>query len=117
MKNKKDLAKIALTALVIASAAPTIGIAGIEAHGAILAVGCPAHGCPAAKNSDDRSGAFTETKLLGMLSPQGRTIYHSLDPTGKALALELGKQDSYRDKDLAVKEAQQRMFDRENSNR
>lgn len=242
MKNKKDLAKIALAALILASATPVTGHADmdIEVQGILLAAGCPAHGCanastPANNNSapvsnpnsrnyngqpyggipagnqpggyngspngvdnassggyrrpatdgynnssdnynsygnpsysgynapsgspasysyeDNRvtnygsrsseygmtgsnrgnvtdanyndnaaagitsSATLTEAQLLGMLSPQGRAIYLSLDPESKALAIQLASQDSYRDKNLAVKEAQRRMNERRNFNR
>jgi hypothetical protein len=238
MKNKKGLAKIALTALVLASATPVTGHADmeIEAQGILLAAGCPAHGCANASapanpmpafnpNSRDYSGqpyggapvgtppggytgspsgaggpppgyrgpatggynnpagsynnygnpssgynaqpgapayredyrgasygsmsgtseygmtgsnrgnvtdanydynaaagtassaTLTEAQLTGMLSPQGRAIYASLDPEAKALALQLASQDSYRDKNLAVKEAQRRMNERRGFNR
>jgi hypothetical protein len=130
MENKQDLAKIALAALLLAAANPVPGHADVQAHGIILAAGCAAHGCPAAKdssntansssdNSDSNQTAtmntsanLTEAQLLGMLSPQGRAIYQSLDPEGKALAIQLASQDSYRDKNLAVKEAQRRMNER-----
>ena len=205
MENKKDLAKIALAALILASATPVNGQAdNIEAQGVFLAAGCAAHGCPAAKNSNTdktisdsssnkpqasnksdsgytsdvysprssynsqqsgttsptyvedyrgvtydstprptpeygglagfnreynntttdydfnraavttstSSATLTEAQLLGMLSSQGRAIYLSLDPEAKALAIQLASQDSYRDKNLAVKEAQRRMNER-----
>lgn len=163
MKNKKDLAKIALAALVVASAIPVTGQADmdIEAQGILLAVGCAAHGCPSANapanenpapvsnqnnrdyrgqtygrdsisappdgdtsspNTNAEAGAtssatLTEAQLLGMLNPQGRAIYLNLDPEAKALAMQLASQDSYRDKNLAVKEAQRRMNERRGSNR
>ncbi|WP_068471315.1 hypothetical protein [Candidatus Protochlamydia phocaeensis] len=58
------------------------------------------------------SETLTEADLLGMLSPQGRAIYMSLDAEGKALALQLASQETYRDKNLAVKEAQRRVNER-----
>lgn len=247
MKNKKDLAKIALTALILASATPVTGHADmeIEAQGILLAAGCPAHGCanasapannnpspisnpngrnysgqpygrapvgvppggytsspnaydneaggplsgyrgpatdgynnPSANYNSSRnpsysgynaqpgasssgylegdrrasygsmprsseygmngynsgnvteanynnsaaagtisSATLTEDQLLGMLSPQGRAIYLNLNPEAKALAIQLASQDSYRDKNLAVKEAQRRMNERRSFNR
>jgi hypothetical protein len=137
MENKKDLAKIALAALILAAATPATGQADIEAHGIILAAGCAAHGCPAAKDSSstansssyyndsnqaatstsNTSANLTEAQLQDMLSPQGKAIYQSLDPEGKALAIQLAGQDSYRDKNLAVKEAQRRMNERSGLNR
>jgi len=56
MENRKDLTQIALTALILASVAPAIAHTEIEAHGIVLAAGCPAHGCPA-KNGDSRPQA------------------------------------------------------------
>ncbi len=58
------------------------------------------------------SATLTEAQLLGMLTPQGRAIYLSLDPEGKALAIQLASQETYRDKNLAVKESQRRMNER-----
>lgn len=230
MENKKGLAKIALAALILASITPVTGHADIEAHGTVLAVGCAAHGCPAAtKNgstsstsaNDDSSynarnpnqsgrgyshqsygmsnnptgsnpsryadypntykgagnppsgyegsasggdnrpwnsgredfreanpgsafhpaskygamsgvneesrtendyqhnratvttpastATLTESQLLGLLNPQERAVYLSLDPEAKALAIQLASQDSYHDKNLAVQEAQWRI--------
>lgn len=58
MEHKKDLAKIALAALILASATPINGQAdGIEAHGTYLAAGCPAHGCPAASGNTDKTSS------------------------------------------------------------
>ncbi len=66
----------------------------------------------AAVTTSNSTATFTEPQLLGMLSSQGRAIYLSLDPEGKALAIQLASQDSYKDKNLAVKEAQRRMSER-----
>lgn len=55
---------------------------------------------------------LTEAQLIGVLSSKGRSIYLNLDPEGKALAIQLASQDSYRDKDIAVREAQRRMNQR-----
>lgn len=126
MQNKKDLAKIALTALILASTTPVNGQASIHADGIVLAASCAAHGCPGVKSSSGDSGStanmsyynpnasatLTEAQLLDMLNPQGKSIYLSLDPEGKALAIQLASQDSYRDKNLAIKEAQRRMNER-----
>jgi len=57
------------------------------------------------------SNTMTESQLLNSLNPQGKAIYASLNPEGKTLALQLASQDSYKDKNLAVKEAQRRMND------
>lgn len=65
-----------------------------------------------AATTSTSSVTLTEAQLLGMLNPQARAIYLSLDPEGKALAIQLASQDSYRDKNLAIKEAQRRMNDR-----
>lgn len=61
MEHKKDLAKIALAALILASAAPVNAEVdnSTEVAGIFLAAGCPAHGCPATtKNpiADNASG-------------------------------------------------------------
>ncbi len=206
MENKKDLAKIALAALIMTSATPVNGQAdSIEAHGIFLSANCATHRCSADKNSStdnsisnnpgnapskgrsyednpsyisdvyspgsnynsqpsgttsptyvedyrratydstphpspeydgrasfnheyntatdynfnrnavntlNSSSILTEAQLLGMLSSQGRAIYLSLDPEGKALSIQLASQDSYRDKNLAIKEAQRRMNER-----
>lgn len=66
----------------------------------------------AAVTTSTSSVTLTEAQLLGLLSPQGRAVYLSLDPEGKSLAIQLASQDSYRDKNLAVKEAQRRMNER-----
>ncbi len=66
----------------------------------------------AAVTTSTSSMTLTEAQLLSMLSPQGRAVYLSLDPEGKSLAIQLASQDSYRDKNLAVKEAQRRMNER-----
>jgi hypothetical protein len=59
-----------------------------------------------------RSGATTKTMseadFQKQLSSQGKAIYQSLDSEGKAMARQLASQDAYKDKDLAVKEAQRR---------
>lgn len=63
-------------------------------------------------NAVTSSGTLSEAQLLGALTPQVRSIYLSLDPEGKTLAIQLASQDSYRDKNLAVKEAQRRIAER-----
>jgi hypothetical protein len=55
---------------------------------------------------------LTETQLLGLLNDRGRQIYLNLDPVGKALAIQLASEESYRDKNLAIREAQRRMNER-----
>jgi len=192
MENKKDLAKIALAALILASATPVNGQAdGVEAHPARGGYTNPsgnynsqtppstggaygnnptylsyAYSPPSSYNTqqsgitsptyvedyrgvtydstprptpeyggltnynreylttpdyDFNRGAvttsystatLTEAQLLGMLTSQGRAIYLSLDPEGRTLAIQLASLDSYRDKNLAVKEAQRRMNER-----
>jgi hypothetical protein len=52
---------------------------------------------------------LTKLELVKQLSPQGKAIFSSLDADGQDLALTLASQDSYKDKDLAVKEAQRRI--------
>lgn len=174
MENKKDLAKIALAALILASTTPVNGQAEVEAHGIFLAAGCAAHGCSGTDSSSSTSGTYynpnpstpsdnsyssqpyrgaaydstsrptpqygemsstdrevrakaddsrsvattsrsatlTEAQLLGALNAQGKSIYLSLDPEGKVLAIQLASQEAYKDKNLAVKEAQRRMNER-----
>jgi hypothetical protein len=60
------------------------------------------------QNTMTSSGSLTEAQLLAQLNPQGKAIYQSLNTRGQALARQLASQDSYRDKNLAVKEAQRR---------
>lgn len=57
-------------------------------------------------------GTLTEEQLLSILNPQGRAIYMSLDAEGKGLALQLASQDSYPDKNIAVREAQRKINER-----
>lgn len=66
----------------------------------------------ASVNTVTSSATLTEAHLLGALNPRARAIYLSLDPQGKALAIQLASEDSYRDKNLAVIEAQRRMNER-----
>lgn len=148
MEQRKELAKIALAALILASAAPAFAAIddSLEVHGTYLAAGCAAHGCSttadaptdkAANNSGMNamgsnqmvsqpmvtpmeskpmatapSATLTDAQLIGMLNSQGRGIFMSLDPEGKALAVQLASQEIYKDKNLAVKEAQRRMNER-----
>lgn len=113
MKNKKELAKLALSALVVASAIPVSAQADFPAMGIFLAAGCAQHGCPAAKNnSADASATLTEAQLLGGLNAQARSTYLGLTPEGKALAIQLASQSASKDKTSAVKEAQMRMSER-----
>lgn len=53
-----------------------------------------------------------EVALFETLSVTGRSIYQSLDSPGKALALQLAGENGYQNKELAVKEAQRRMNER-----
>lgn len=55
------------------------------------------------------SVTLTEPQLLATLNAEGRAIYQGLDAQGKALAIQLASLESYRDKNLAVREAAQRM--------
>ncbi|MFI0434872.1 MAG: hypothetical protein ACH350_03965 [Parachlamydiaceae bacterium] len=132
MENKKNLATIALSALILAASIPLSADAGIEAHGIILASGCASDGCSAKQDSgastqanhDWQKGSMTqradekktlnltEAQLLAMLNPQGKAIYLGLNPEGKALAIELASKETYRDKNLAIKEAQRRINER-----
>jgi hypothetical protein len=52
--------------------------------------------------------SVSDEDLNRQLSSQGRAIYQTLDSEGKTLARQLASQDSYKDKDLAIKEAQRR---------
>lgn len=125
MEHQKELAKIALTAFMVAATLPAHAIhdTGLEAQGSYLAAGCGAHGCDSVPGDrrpeyDFRgevkttTSTLTEAQLMGMLNDQTRNIYLSLDPEGKALAIQLASQESYKDKNLAVKEAQRRMNER-----
>lgn len=58
------------------------------------------------------SSTMNEADLAKQLNSQGKAIWNSLDPEGKALALQLASQESYRDKNMAVKEAQRRINER-----
>lgn len=51
---------------------------------------------------------ITEEELLVKLNPQGRADYMSMDAKGKATALQLASQNSFQDKNMAVKEAKKR---------
>gem|GEM_PF-5885353 len=66
----------------------------------------------AAVTTSISSATLTEPQLLGMLSDEGKAIYFSLDPEAKGLAIQVASQDSYRDKNLAVREVQRRMSER-----
>lgn len=114
MKNKKDLAKLAFSALVVASAIPVSAQADFTAPGIFLAAGCAEHGCAAAKNSsgDAPVTTLTEAQLLDGLNAQSRSVYLGLSPEGKALAIQLASQSSSKDKSGAVNEAQKRMSDK-----
>lgn len=52
---------------------------------------------------------LTEADLLRQLNAQGRAIYLSLDRDGRQLALQLASQNTYTDKNQAVKEAQKKV--------
>ena len=52
---------------------------------------------------------MTKLELIKKLSPEGRQIFSGLDDAGQDLALSLASQDSYADKDAAVKEAQRQI--------
>lgn len=55
------------------------------------------------------SVTLTEAQLLATLNAEGRAMYQGLDAQGKALAIQIASLESYRDKNLAVREAAQRM--------
>ncbi|WP_042281989.1 hypothetical protein [Candidatus Protochlamydia sp. R18] len=54
------------------------------------------------------SNTISEEQLVSSLNGETRKIYDNLSTQGKALAIQLASQDNYRDKNLAVKEAQKR---------
>lgn len=58
------------------------------------------------------AATLTEAQLLGMLNQRAKNLYLSLDQEGRSLAIQLASQDSYRDKNLAIMEAQRRMSER-----
>ncbi|MBA2368155.1 MAG: hypothetical protein H0V82_03920 [Candidatus Protochlamydia sp.] len=60
---------------------------------------------------------ITEEELLVKLTPQARADYMSMDTKGKAMALQLASQSSFKDKNMAVKEAQRRSSQQGMSNR
>lgn len=66
----------------------------------------------ATTNAGKSTYTWTEAQLLTAITPQSRTIYLNLDPEGKALAVQLASQDSYQDKNLAIKEAQRIISER-----
>lgn len=59
------------------------------------------------------SAVITEPQLLSQLTPQGRNLYLNLNPEGKALALQLASQANFSNKDLAVREADKRIRERQ----
>ena len=129
MEHKKELTKIALAAFILASTTTVNAEDQIfETTGTYLAAGCKQHGCqtiadatgsPSSYQMESRpmvtrmSTTLTDAQLLGMLNDQGRKIFMSLDAEGKALAVQLASQDLYKDKNLAVKEAQRRMSEKQ----
>jgi hypothetical protein len=65
--------------------------------------------------SDYMSQSGSDAEFQRQLSPQAKSIYQNLDAEGKTLARQLGSQEAYKDKDLAVKEAQRRVNERRGS--
>lgn len=55
---------------------------------------------------------MTETELLSQLNEDGKKTYNSLDTAGKALALKMASQDTFKDKNLAVKAAALKMSEK-----
>lgn len=55
---------------------------------------------------------MTESELLSQLNEEGKKTYNSLDANGKALALRMASQDSFKDKNLAVKAAALKMSEK-----
>lgn len=177
---KKNLAKLAVSALVVAASAPVVGVNAANSTGTFLAHSCGSGGsCGAGKNNvsynpqnttnpyDARSNTYqtspsssttyrttpsygtqttyqsqsdftnnpnasrsyysdssdfptssqtqstvtttstiSETELYNQLNNEGKRIFNSLDARGRNIALQLASQANYRDKNLAVKEAQ-----------
>jgi len=68
---------------------------------------------PSSKNPQTR---MSEGQLWAALSPKARDTYLKLDPQWRAVALDLASQDSYRNKDLAILEAQRRMMEQKAEN-
>lgn len=63
--------------------------------------------------SNTASSTLNDADILNKLGPEGKRIYQSLGPEGKALARQLISQDSFKDKDQAVREALKRMNERQ----
>lgn len=61
------------------------------------------------------SKRLSEAELLGKLNNEGRKLYWSLDKQGRAKAIELASEDSYADKNEAVKEASKEAHQNSNS--
>lgn len=55
-------------------------------------------------NTSMSNRRLTEADLLKQLNDSGKNMYQQLDPQGRDEAIRLASQDSYRDKNLAVKE-------------
>lgn len=90
MEHKKDLTKIALAALILASASPLSGQAdqNPEAAGTFLVAGCPAHGCnrplpPSNKPIADAAGKSHDSYQTGSGSYQ---VDNHRQPTGTGKA-------------------------------
>lgn len=65
-----------------------------------------------ADNAMTTTPKMTEKDLMEKLSPEGKTIYQGLDAEGKALALKLANDSTYKDKNDAVKAAAKKMADK-----
>jgi len=68
-----------------------------------------------AQHSMYQSSNLSDTDFQNQLSPQGKAIYQNLDAEGKALARQLFSQGAFKDRDLAIKEAQRRINERRSS--
>jgi hypothetical protein len=55
---------------------------------------------------------MTESELMSQLNEEGKRTYNNLDAAGKALALKMASQDTFRDKNLAVKAAALKMSEK-----
>lgn len=58
---------------------------------------------------------MTESELMSQLNSNGKDLYRSLSPEGKALALRLASSEQFRDKVDAVREAQRQAATSKNS--
>ncbi len=135
MESRKELAHIALIILILTSAIPINSQMEVKVESMFLSANHTAYGLSTTSDGDERrerrdvrgndtvaghpddralletlspSGTLTESQLFSVLNAESRNIYFNLNPERKALAIQLASQNSYQDKNLAVKEAQRR---------